>query len=126
MFYTHIVTIANLTAAMLLSLPMLSPLNLTVLLLSLSHCHHCLFCLYCCCFTDEVFNKWWHCGLTHHTCCINEGYALLMQSLTSCSSVVILEVLRDSFIVFIFSSVIHETLKWSKNCIDHLLLNWDE
>jgi len=129
MFFTHIITIVNLTAAMLSSLLMLSLSDLTALLLSLSflpHCHHCLLCLHCHYSTDEVFNKWWHCDLTCHTCHINEGHASLMQSLISYSSVVIFEVLKHSLIIFVSSSVIHKTLKWSESCTDHLLLSWDE
>jgi hypothetical protein len=110
MFYTYIVTTVNLTAVISLSL------NLIASLFLLS------FCLHCCCFTDEIFNKWWHCDLTHYTCHTDEVNASLMQSLISCSSVVVLKVLKHFLIVSVSSLIIHKTLKWLRNCTDCQML----
>jgi len=110
MSYTHIVTIANLAAAMSSSLPTSSPLDPTVSLLSLPRRRHCLPCLRCCRPTDGASDKWWHCGLTRHTCRTDGGYAPLVQPLTPCPPVVILEVLGHPLVVSVPSSAVHKAL----------------
>ncbi len=130
MFYTYIVTTDNLTAVTLLFSDFIVSLFLLLspccsqTLLSYYSC--CLFCLHCHCFTDETFNKWWHCDLTHHTCHINEVDALLMQSLTSYSLVVILKVLEHSLIISVSSLTVHKTLRWLRDCTGYWVSKWDE
>ncbi len=130
MSYTYIVTTDNLAAATLLPSDFIVLLFLLLssccLQTSLSHYSCCLLCLHCCCFTDETFNKWWHCGLTHHTCHTDEVDALLMQSLISYSSVVILKVLEHSLIVSVSSLTVHKTLRWLRSCTGHWVLKWGE
>jgi len=44
-------------------------------------------------------------------CHTDEVDASLMQSLTSCSLVVVLKVLRHSLVIFVSSLIVHKTLK---------------